>query len=165
MNQPLKMVNSLVCRLLADSGPKKLNDPNEVLPPVFALHPVLTVQYYHLLYTESADIQLAAFRLLHGVIPAAQEEISLEAALSKKDAHVSEELLSLLIDAPTLDTLAESTWEPTMPMSLRGYLFGWMLVFDHFSGSVCLSYLSGRTALTSAVVQGPRRLHCRPEKG
>ncbi|KAI9812264.1 MAG: hypothetical protein M1832_000454 [Thelocarpon impressellum] len=120
MNQPLKVVNSLLCRMLTESGPKEVDDPNE---------------FCRLLYVESASIQLAGFRLLHRLIPAAQEQISLEAALSKKDAHVSEVLLSLLVDAPTLETLAEARWEQSMPLHLRGYLFSWMLVFDHFTNS------------------------------
>lgn len=53
--------------------------------------------------------------------------------MSKKDAHLPAELLSLILSAPTLDSLADVSFERSMPLPLRGYLLSWLLVFSHFT--------------------------------
>jgi hypothetical protein len=65
-----------------------------------------------------------------------QEQISIEVALNKTTAQLPEELISLIIEVPTLSATNGTIWKSCMPLSLRGYLFSWGLVFDHFSGSV-----------------------------
>lgn len=56
-------------------------------------------------------------------------------ALSKSQATLPDELLSLILEAPTSESLAEASFGRTMPLHLRGYLLSWKLVFDHFTDS------------------------------
>ncbi|KAI9847349.1 MAG: hypothetical protein M1838_000933 [Thelocarpon superellum] len=116
-NQPLKAVNGLLARQLSDCAPENVDD---------------LTQLYHLVYAESLSLQEAAYGLLHRLIPNAQQEISVEAALTTSTVHLSQELLSLILEAPTLAMFAETSWQRSVPLSLRGYLLSWLLVFDHF---------------------------------
>ena len=50
------------------------------------------------------------------------------------DATISEELLSLLLDAPTMDQYDDANLE-LFPIAVRGYLLSWHLVFDSFSSA------------------------------
>ncbi|KAF1835661.1 hypothetical protein BDW02DRAFT_280086 [Decorospora gaudefroyi] len=115
-HQPLKMVNDVLARQLATVSLKNLESTEELFP---------------LLYVESQPVQQTAFEILHKQIPAAQEQISINSALEKSTARLPEELLSLIIDAPTVMALAEANFERSVPLSLRGYLLSWLLVFDH----------------------------------
>ncbi|KAJ4399573.1 hypothetical protein N0V91_009317, partial [Didymella pomorum] len=115
-HQPLKMVNEVLARQIAKVPLKHLDSAEELYP---------------LLYVESQPVQQTAFDILHKQIPAAQEQISIDAALSKTTARLPEELLSLIIEAPTVAALAEVNFDRAVPLSLRGYLLSWLLVFDH----------------------------------
>jgi hypothetical protein len=115
-HQPLKMVNDVLARQISKVSLKNLESTEELFP---------------LLYVESQPVQQTAFDILHKQIPAAQEQISIDAALEKSTARLPEELLSLVIDAPTVAALAEANFERSVPLSLRGYLLSWRLVFDH----------------------------------
>ncbi|KAI9847626.1 MAG: hypothetical protein M1837_002200 [Sclerophora amabilis] len=106
--------------------------------------------FFALLQSQSLSIQQAAFELLHRQIPAVQEQISLDVALGDRAAKLPEELLSLVLQAPTLDSLASSSWNRYMPSDLRGYLLSWVLIFDHFSNS---SY-KVRSDYISAIKEG-----------
>ena len=89
-----------------------------------------------MLYVESLAVQQTAFDILRKMIPAAQEQISVEAALDKSTAQLPEELLSLILDAPTMAALVDASFVRTMPLPLRGYLLSWLLVFDHLQHAV-----------------------------
>lgn len=115
-HQPLKMVNDVLARQISKVSLKNLESTEELFP---------------LLYVESQPVQQTAFDILHKQIPAAQEQVSIDAALEKSTARLPEELLSLIIDAPTVSALAEANFERSVPLSLRGYLLSWRLVFDH----------------------------------
>lgn len=115
-HQPLKMVNDVLARQIAKVSLKNLESTEELFP---------------LLYVESQPVQQTAFNILHKQIPEAQEQISIDAALEKTTARLPEELLSLIIDAPTTSALAEANFERSVPLPLRGYLLSWLLVFDH----------------------------------
>jgi hypothetical protein len=115
-HQPLKMVNEVLARQIAKVPLKHLDSAEELYP---------------LLYVESQPVQQTAFDILHKQIPAAQEQISIDAALSKTTARLPEELLSLIIEAPTVAALADVNFDRVVPLSLRGYLLSWTLVFDH----------------------------------
>ncbi|KAF2821605.1 RING zinc finger protein-like protein [Ophiobolus disseminans] len=115
-HQPLKMVNDVLARQIAKVSLKHLESTEELFP---------------LLYVESQPVQQTAFDILHKQIPEAQEQISIDAALEKTTARLPEELLSLIIDAPTVAALAEANFERSVPLPLRGYLLSWLLVFDH----------------------------------
>lgn len=120
LHQPLKITHELLAREIG-----KLPDP----------HVEDAGSLYPLLYTPAQAIQRTAFELLHRVIPAAQEQISFDAALENKTATLPEELLSLILEAPTADALADANFDSAVPLDLHGYLFSWLLVFDHFASS------------------------------
>lgn len=115
-HQPLKMVNDVLARQIAKVPLEHLEATEELYP---------------LLYVESQPVQQTAFNVLHKQIPAAQEQISIDAALEKATARLPEELLSLIIEAPTVAALADANLERSVPLPLRGYLLSWLLVFDH----------------------------------
>jgi hypothetical protein len=119
-HQPLKMVNDVLARQIAKVSLKNLESTEELYP---------------LLYVESQPVQQTAFNILHKQIPEAQEQISVDAALEKTTARLPEELLSLIIDAPTVAALAEANFDRSIPLPLRGYLLSWLLVFDHLENS------------------------------
>lgn len=95
------------------------------------------VQIYPLLYAESRPLQQVAFEILHRQIPKAQEDISIDAALDKKQRHLPDELLSMIIAAPFSYIPDAQGLEQAMALPLRGYLLSWILIFDHFHNSVC----------------------------
>ncbi|TKA55497.1 hypothetical protein B0A55_13038 [Friedmanniomyces simplex] len=119
-HQPLMATHEQLARQIGQLPYQALPDSEELFP---------------LLYTPSRPIQQGAFDLLHKQIPAAQEQISLGAALEKKAAQLPDELLSLILEAPTLDSLVDAPFDRTMPLPLQGYLYSWRLLFDHFDGS------------------------------
>jgi hypothetical protein len=115
-HQPLKMVNDVLARQISKVSLKHLESTEEL---------------FSLLYVESQPVQQTAFDILHKQIPASQEQVSIDAALEKTTARLPEELLSLIIDAPTVTALADANFERSVPLPLRGYLLSWLLVFDH----------------------------------
>ncbi|EKG21184.1 Zinc finger RING-type protein [Macrophomina phaseolina MS6] len=119
-HQPLKIVNELLSRHIGSISVTQLENTEELFP---------------LLVTESSSVQQAAFEILHKQIPAAQEEISINTALEKTTAQLPDELLSLILEPPSKKVIGDWDFSRTMPLSLRGYLFSWMLVFDHFTNS------------------------------
>lgn len=120
-HQPLKIVNELLSRYISSISVTQLENTEELFP---------------LLVTESSSVQQAAFDILHKQIPAAQEEISINAALEKSTAQLPDELLSLVLEPPSKEIMGRWDFNRTMPLSLRGYLFSWLLIFDHFTNSV-----------------------------
>ncbi|KAK1916221.1 hypothetical protein P3342_004037 [Pyrenophora teres f. teres] len=115
-HQPLKMVNDVLARQISKVSLKHLESVEELFP---------------LLYVESQPVQQTAFDILHKQIPAAQEQISIDAALERNTARLPEELLSLIIEVPKVAALAEANLDRSIPLPLRGYLLSWLLVFDH----------------------------------
>ena len=143
-HQPLKMVNEVLARQITKVPLKHLDSADELYP---------------LLYVESQPVQQTAFDILHKQIPAAQEQISIDAALSKTTARLPEELLSLIMEAPTVAALAEVNFDRSVPLSLRGYLLSWLLVFDHLEHAVSSFKPSLMQKLTRSVLQSQKRLH------
>jgi hypothetical protein len=143
-HQPLNMVNEVLARQIAKVPLKHLTSAEELYP---------------LLYVQSQPVQQTAFDVLHKQIPAAQEQISIDAALSKITARLPEELLSLIIEAPTVAALAEVNFERSVPLSLRGYLLSWLLVFDHLEHAVSFPIRTSSQSLTPSVLQSQERLH------
>ncbi|KAF2478305.1 RING zinc finger protein-like protein [Lindgomyces ingoldianus] len=115
-HQPLKIVNDILARQISKVPLEHLESREELFP---------------LLYVESQPVQQTAFDILHKQIPAAQEQISIDSALEKTTARLPEELLSLILESPTVSALAEENFERSIPLPLRGYLLSWLLVFDH----------------------------------
>ena len=118
---PLKMTNQVLARQIVTVPLEHLESAGDIFP---------------LLYVESQYVQQSAFDILNKQIPAAQEQISIDAALEKTTARLPEELLSLILEAPTVAGLAEADFERNIPLPLRGYLLSWLLVFDHLTYAV-----------------------------
>lgn len=93
-------------------------------------------ELYGVLACESSALQLAAYHILHYQIPNAQGQISLDKALEKEFyAKLPDELLSLLVDAPSPKIFSEADFARVVPHPLRSYLLGWKLTFDHWTDS------------------------------
>jgi hypothetical protein len=122
-HQPLMVTNELLCRQLSQLPPKQIQDLLDI------------EELYPLMMTQSRAIQQAAFSVLHIKVPSTQEKISFDAALDNRTAQLPDELLSLILEAPTLDTLAEASFDRSMPLGLQSYLYSWRLLFDHFASS------------------------------
>ncbi|KAK3943378.1 hypothetical protein QBC46DRAFT_338629 [Diplogelasinospora grovesii] len=87
---------------------------------------------YPLVASNSREIQTAAFGLLHRALPVVQEELSVNILLENKNARLPDELLSLLLDAPTLESYPEDVLVQ-FPAPIRSYLLAWHLIFDAYS--------------------------------
>lgn len=118
-SQPQEVVDALLCREAARIPLDHLKDLTDI---------------YGLMASESREIQTAGFDLLHRALPAAQEQVSLDVLLEKKQARLPDELTSLLLDAPTLEAYPEEALVQ-FPTPIRSYLLSWKLVFDAFEGA------------------------------
>ncbi|KAI0152585.1 hypothetical protein F4776DRAFT_602439 [Hypoxylon sp. NC0597] len=114
--QPAQIVDSIICRLVEKLPLDHFKDLSEL---------------YGLVASDSRNIQTAAFTILHKALPAAQENLSLDVLLEKKEAQLPDELLSLLLDAPTLERYSDEVLA-RFPTPIRSYLLSWQLVFDSF---------------------------------
>lgn len=113
---------------------------NELLSRQLARMPTKAVpdaqDLYEVLASNSVALQQSAYRILHDHIPNAQEQISIDKALSKDYiARMPEELLSLILAAPSDEVLLEADFQRSTPAPLQSYLLCWKLVFDHWKGS------------------------------
>lgn len=117
--QPQEIVDSLVCRQVERLPLENVQDLSEL---------------YSLVAAESRTIQTAAFSVLHKALPAAQEQLSLDVLLDKKTAQLPDELLSLLLEAPTLEAYSDEALA-RFPTAIRSYLLTWHLVFDAFQAA------------------------------
>ena len=79
-----------------------------------------------LLSSQDDAVVGAAYGLLHRAIPKRQEDLSMELVLEKQTIHLPQELLSLIAEVPSRSETLGS------PPSLKRFLLGWKLVFDHF---------------------------------
>lgn len=117
--QPQEIVDSIICRQVEKLPLEHIKDLSEL---------------YGLVASDSQNIQTAAFTILHKALPAAQESISVDVLLEKKDAQLPDELLSLLLDAPTLESYSDEALA-RFPPPIRSYLLSWHLVFDSFKAA------------------------------
>lgn len=120
-HEPRKILNKLLARQLENfSGKFSLED----------------VDLYPVLASESLSLQLSAYEILHQKIPETQEQASLEKALSKNFvSKLPEELLSLIVAAPRLESPAEAILGSDMNPVVQSYLLSWKLVYDHWTNS------------------------------
>lgn len=95
--------------------------------------PALT-EMYPLVASEARDVQTAAYGLLHRAIPEQQQQASVDVLLDKTDSSLPDELLSLLLDAPTLEAYSDESLAQ-FPVAVRCYLLSWKLVYDMFASS------------------------------
>ncbi|KAF4547461.1 E3 ubiquitin-protein ligase listerin-like protein [Elsinoe fawcettii] len=82
--------------------------------------------------SSSSSFRTAAFEMLGRYIDIRQEGVSFDAALDKKIARLPEQLLSLILDAPDLDTVLSASFDAGMPSDVKTYLLSWLLVYRHF---------------------------------
>lgn len=99
-------------------------------------------EFFSLLTANSSVVQKAGFEVLHQFIPKSQEQISFDVALSKTTVNLPDELISLLLEPPTMDIFSATLSESAAWMSVRAYLLSWKVVFDHFSNAVCSTPLT-----------------------
>lgn len=137
-SQPQAIVDSLLCRQVEKTPLRLVKDLAEI---------------YGLLASGSRDIQAAAFLLMHKALPAMQEQLSVDVLLDKTSkllcaarlrvlvyfgantltgAHLPEELLSLLLEPPTLEEYSDDVLSQ-FPSRIRSYLLSWHLVFDAYT--------------------------------
>ena len=142
------MVNDLIFRLVLKKAPSEFADLSaEDLYPIMACG--------------SSSLQEAAYHILQGKIPSNQEQLSIEAALSDDfTAKLPEELLSLILASPAPDLRGTTSFQREIPLPIRTYLLGWILIFDHWKNASyklqnlyadCVkdgSYLKGLLAFT-----------------
>lgn len=124
-HQPRNLCNALMARQTKTMDLKYLEGPSEIYP---------------LLNVRSRSVQEAAFEILHRHIPSVQEQVSIDAAFSREETfqlQLPAELLSLVLEAPTMGEVEGLSFARSMPLALRGYLLTWILIFDHFENSVC----------------------------
>ncbi|KAJ9231554.1 hypothetical protein DTO207G8_7361 [Paecilomyces variotii] len=119
-HQPQNATADLLCRLIGSISIDNLDNVGEIYP---------------LLNAQSRGIQRAAYEVLHRYIPKRQEQVSFDVALSKSTAALPDELLSLLLEPPTMEEISASYGEERTWISLRSYLLSWKVVFDHFSNA------------------------------
>lgn len=134
-HQPRNLCNALMARQAKTMDLKYLEGPGEIYP---------------LLNVRSRSIQEAAFEILHRHIPSMQEQVSIDAAFSREETfqlQLPAELLSLVLEPPTMSEVEGLSFARSMPLALRGYLLTWILIFDHFENSVCSSKQSPRSVL------------------
>lgn len=118
-SQPQEIIDALLCREAEKIPLGHLKDLSDV---------------YGLVASESRGIQTAGFDLLHRALPVVQEELSVDVLIEKKQAKLPDELMSLLLDAPTLDAYPEEILVQ-FPAPIRSYLLSWKLIFDAYQGA------------------------------
>ncbi|KAH6605427.1 hypothetical protein Trco_007134 [Trichoderma cornu-damae] len=116
---PLEIVDAMLCREVEKVSIVNIQDVSDI---------------YELVASESQDIQTAAFDLLHRAIPDIQGQRAIETVMDKTEARLPDELLSLLLDAPTLERYSDEMLAQ-FPSPIRSYLLSWKLVFDAYSAS------------------------------
>lgn len=93
-------------------------------------------EIFQLLTAHSRAVQRTAYTILHRYIPQTQEQVSFDVALSKTAVSLPDELLSLLLEPPTMQAVSLSYGDDKMWTSMRSYLLSWKVVFDHFTNAV-----------------------------
>jgi hypothetical protein len=125
-HQPRDVAVDLLRRLIIFIPIEKLDDVSEV---------------FSLLTAHSRAVQRTAYTLLHRYIPHAQEQVSFDVALSKSAVSLPDELVSLLLETPTMQMVTMNYGDDKMWTSLRAYLLSWKVIFDHFSNAVSSQFV------------------------
>ncbi|KAL4934255.1 ubiquitin-protein ligase RKR1 [Aspergillus undulatus] len=115
---PRDLTVDRLCRLIKTMPIENLEDVSRVYP---------------LLTAHSLVLQHTAYTLLHRYIPSVQEQVSFDVALSKSEVKLPYEIISLLLGAPTMESISLSYGDDKTWADIRSYLLSWKLVFDHFT--------------------------------
>lgn len=126
-HQPRDVAVDRLCRLLNVLPADSVEDVSKVFP---------------LLTAHSGTVQRAAYTILHRYIPSIQEQVSFDVALSKTTVRLPDELMSLLLEAPTMPSVKLSYGDDRTWADIRSYLLSWKVVFDHFTNAVCCPQLT-----------------------
>ncbi|KAF7587779.1 hypothetical protein BBP40_006714 [Aspergillus hancockii] len=116
-HQPRDITVGLLCRLINNIPVENLEDVSKI---------------FYLLTAQSHVVQRAAYTVLHRYIPSVQEQVSFDVALSKTAVKLPDELLSLLLEAPNIESISLSNGDGKAWSDIRSYLLSWKVVFDHF---------------------------------
>ncbi|KAK2810085.1 hypothetical protein FQN50_003279 [Emmonsiellopsis sp. PD_5] len=93
-DQPLKITADILSRQISGLSIDHVEDVNDL---------------FSILVVPNRGIQRAAYDVLHRAIPKLQEAVSLDVALSDAVATLPDELISLLVEAPTMNALREGS--------------------------------------------------------
>ncbi|RFU30558.1 hypothetical protein B7463_g5769, partial [Scytalidium lignicola] len=118
--QPLRIVDEIIYRDVLKIPLTHIRDGEDDLSWL-----------YPLLASDFRFVQSGAYHLLRLALQDAQEKISINVILEKTDAKLPEELLSLLLESPSIDEYADEILV-TFPTPIRSYLLSWHLVFDSY---------------------------------
>ncbi|EHL02990.1 putative E3 ubiquitin-protein ligase listerin [Glarea lozoyensis 74030] len=113
-HQPSEFVDTLLLRQLRYVSAEKVEDADELYP---------------LLASENKNLQSAAYDLLQRALPQIQQQISVNVLLEGKVARLPDELLSLLLDPPSIENFSDEQLDE-FPLTIRGYLLSWHLVYE-----------------------------------
>lgn len=91
-------------------------------------------ELYHLVASDFPAVQSAAYELLSKALPEVQQQLSVDVLLENTNAQLPEELLSLLLDAPSTGKFSPEELEE-FPATVRSYLLSWHLVYTSYSNS------------------------------
>ncbi|KAL3468044.1 hypothetical protein BJX64DRAFT_83512 [Aspergillus heterothallicus] len=119
-NLPRDLTVDHLCQLIKTIPVESLGNVSKVFP---------------LLTAHSLVLQHTAYTLLHRYIPTAQEQVSFDVVLSKTEVKLPYELVSLLIGAPTKESIPASYGDDKTWADIRSYLLSWKLAFDHFTNA------------------------------
>ncbi|KAJ5294957.1 hypothetical protein N7508_009778 [Penicillium antarcticum] len=119
-HQPRDVAVELLRRLITTIPIDKLEDVSET---------------FHLLTAHSRAVQRTAYTILHRYIPHCQEHVSFDVALSKTAVSLPDELVSLLMEPPTMQMVSSGYGDDKMWTTMRSYLLAWQVVYDHFSNA------------------------------
>ncbi|KAJ5767268.1 uncharacterized protein N7511_004884 [Penicillium nucicola] len=119
-HQPRDVAVELLQRLITTIPVDKLDDVSET---------------FHLLTAHSRAVQRTAYTILHRYIPHCQEQVSFDVALSKTAVSLPDELISLLMEPPTVQMISSGYGDDKMWTTMRSYLLAWLVVYDHFTNA------------------------------
>jgi hypothetical protein len=132
-HQALRIIDELLARQVSSIPLKHLSNIEEL---------------YSQLYSQSRSVQEAAYTILRREVLEKQEQVVVQTVLDNTTARLPDELLSLILEAPSMSNLSDESFERGIPLQLRGYLFSWMLVFNYFQHAVSTLAQAVRFMLT-----------------
>ncbi|PVH85921.1 hypothetical protein DL98DRAFT_557422 [Cadophora sp. DSE1049] len=113
--QPLEFVDTLLSRQVTKIPEHRIKDLTE---------------FYPLVASDFRMIQSAAFDVLQKALPKVQQELSVNVLLEGTTAQLPLELLSLLLNTPSVQDISDAS---EFPSSIRGYLLSWLIVYESYT--------------------------------
>ncbi|PGG97584.1 hypothetical protein AJ79_09147 [Helicocarpus griseus UAMH5409] len=119
-DQPLKITADILSRQVSALSISHVQDVSDL---------------FSILSVPNRGIQRAAYDVLHRAIPKLQETVTLNVALSDAVARLPDELISLLLEAPTIQAINKESVDDSVWIGIRCYALSWKTVFDHFKNA------------------------------